>query len=245
MPPPRERPIQTAVTYAPAVIAIDGDHLVCDAERSAGRRVMGAGALSSFMELADAPADKIFDFAKKWGALNVEKQPVPGQPRFLEPLGAWRGFAARVRAMYQIGLEVNLRRRGKEEDWATLNVRPEDARTSLGEARLQLMSQVRRFVSVGRLQPRLFWDVSSDQWQIDFDSDGRSNLLALFTIRLMIEIADKDGLAICSNCKLPYQPGKRPAVGRRNYCPTCRRAGAPDRDSKRDERRRRKAPNAN
>jgi hypothetical protein len=241
----RQRPIQTAVTFAPAVIGLEGDYLLCDGERFAPRRVMGAGALSNFMELADASADKILGFAKRWGALYIDKKPVPGRPKFLEPLSTWRHFATRVRAMYQIGLEVNLRRRGREEDWASLDIQPGDARSSIGEARLQLMSQVRRFVAVGRLQPRLFWDITSDQWQIDFDSDLRSNLLALFTVRLMIEIADKDGLAICSNCKLPYQPAKRPSVGRRNYCPQCRRAGAPDRDSKREERRRKKEQDAN
>ena len=76
------------------------------------------------------------------------------------------------------------------------------------------------------------------QWQIDHDSEGRSNLLAVLTIQLMIMIADKDGYAICSHCHHSYIPSKRPASTKRNYCwrEECKRAAW--RDSKRELRER-------
>jgi hypothetical protein len=64
------------------------------------------------------------------------------------------------------------------------------------------------------------------QWQIDLDAaHGRSNLLAVLTIQLMIRIADKDGFAICSICHRSYVPKRRPTATKRNYCDDakCRR----------------------
>ena len=105
------------------------------------------------------------------------------------------------------------------------------------EARFNLMSQMRKLVQAAQLQPRLYWNPDTGQWQIDFDSPSRSNLLAVLVLQLMLAVADKDGYAVCSGCRKTYIPEKQPSPTRRNYCEVCRLAGVPFRDSKRDLRR--------
>jgi hypothetical protein len=232
---PDRRPIQTAATFAPEVIGVQEGYLVWDANSSSLRRPSGVGLLAGFLELADADDDSVYRFAKKWGALNIDAQPVP-RLRSREPISTWRDLASRVRAIQRLGINVDLERRGSDQDWVTLGEDPKQ-RSTLTEARFALMNHVRLLVAKAHLQPRLYWDGKRKQWQIDFDSDGRSNLLAIIVLQLMIEVARNEGYAICSNCKRSYLPSRQPSPGRKNYCDRkeCKRAAW--RNSKRRLRR--------
>jgi hypothetical protein len=210
-----DRPVQTAAVWAPKVLRIDGDYLVWTGNENQTKK-HGTGLLDEFLNLADADAGEFLRFGKKWGALDVARTPRP-RLEFSEPIQAWRALALRMRALYRIGAELSFERTGKAEDWATLGV--SDIR-SLKEARFGMMSDIRKLITQARLQPRLYWNPDEGgQWQIDLDAThGRSNLLAVLTIQLMIRIADKEGFAICSICHRSYVPKRRPTPTKRNYC---------------------------
>jgi hypothetical protein len=198
-------------------------YLICSAESQF--RNYGTGLLDEFVGLSEADACAFLRFGRKWVGLNVEPKSRP-RLELAEPISAWRALALRVRALHRIGADLTFGRTGHAEDWSALGVNPEDAAASLVEARFQVMTQIRKLVTESRLQPRLYWNPENGgHWQIDLDSTGRSNLLAVLTHQLMIRIADKEGFAICSICHETYIPRRRPTPSKRNYCenPRCRR----------------------
>jgi hypothetical protein len=241
----KDRPVQTGEVFAPKVIALEGDHLLCDANRNS-INAPGAGLLEGFLKVADAEPDEILKFARKWGALGIRMKPAPGL-RSHEPVAAWSDLAIRFRALHRIGAELNRGSIGAARDWRALGSRRPAANrtyTALEEARFSLISIMGRLVRDAKLCPRLYWNKSTEQWQIDFDTHSRTNLFAVLVFKLMVVIADKEGCAICSGCHETYFPEKQPSVGRRNYCKGCRLNGVPFRDSKRDQRRRKREAKA-
>ena len=215
-----DRPVQTAAVWAPKVLRLDGDCLVCDANEPHIKK-HGTGLLDEFIGLADAEASEYLRFGKKWGALNVAAAPRPRGLESTEPIQAWRALARRARALYRIGAELSFERTGNIEDWAALGVTDvTEINKSLTEARCGVMTQIRKLITEAHLQPRLHWNPSEKgQWQIDLDAaQGRSNLLAVLTIQLMIRIADKEGFAICAICHSSYVPRRSPTPTKRNYC---------------------------
>jgi hypothetical protein len=240
-----ERPVQTAEVFAPKVLCLEGEYLVWDAERNS-KNPPGVGLLDGFLRLADGTPDQILEFARKWGALAINSTPLL-KMRSREPVAVWTDLAVRFRALHRIGAEVNAGRVGAAEDWKTLRSEPPASNRSykaLEEARFALMSNMGKLVREARLCPRLYWNKPAKQWQIDFDTFSRTNLLAVLVLKLMMAVADKDGFALCSGCQRSYPPGRQPSVGRRNYCPTCRESGVPFRDSKRELRRRKREKTA-
>lgn len=238
----KNRPVQTAMVFAPKVLSLDGNYLVCDANQVQSNP-SGFHLLSGFLGLTSAEPDEILKFARTWGAFKIKSTPIPGL-RFKEPIAVWHALAVQFRALHRIGADLNQERTGTEEEWRAIRLARPAGKRALDEARFLLMSNVRRLVNDAQLRPRLYWNKLSEQWQIDFDGPSGSNLLAVLALQLMVSIADKDGVALCSNCHQSYMPERRPSVGRRNYCQLCREAGVPFRDSKRERRRQEREGNA-
>ena len=242
-----DRPVQTAALWGPKVLRLEGDSLICSANEPQTKSP-GTGLLDEFIALAGADSDACFRFGKKWCALSIAPVARP-LLEFAESARVWQRAARRLRALYRIGAELGVDRAGHVEDWEVLGLESATVRKfvegrrfdPVKEARFDLMSQMRGLITDAHLQPRLYWkpdSVRSDQepskrwagsrgqWQIDLDAaGGRSNLLAVLTIQLMIRIADRDGFAICSICHRSYVPRRRPTATKRNYCddPQCRR----------------------
>jgi hypothetical protein len=240
-----ERPVQTAMVWAPKVLSLEGEYLLWDTNRNS-INTPGVGLLDGFLSLADAKPDAIFRFARKWGALRI-KWKAASELRCLEPIAVWSDLAIRFRALYRIGAELNCERVGAAEDWQALGSQVPTANRSykaLEEARFALMSNMGRLVREACLHPRLYWNKSTGQWEIEFGAYSGTNLFAVLVLKLMVSIADKEGFALCSGCHKAYPPEKQPSVGRRNYCPACRSVGVPFRDSKREQRRRKREGNA-
>jgi len=235
----RERPVQTAKVRGPKVLSLEGEYLLSDANRIS-IRPSGAGLLDGFLSLADAEPDEVFKFARKWGALGLKRKAAAGL-QFLEPLAVWTGLAVRFRALQRIGAELNREHVGTAEDWKTLGLQVPVAvkpYSAIDEARFGLISHVGRLVREAGLYPQLYWNKSTAQWQIEFSTYSSTNLFAVLVLKLMVSIADKEGFALCCGCSRSYIPERQPSAHRRNYCPSCRRAGVPFRDSKREQRRR-------
>jgi hypothetical protein len=203
---------------------MEGGDLICSGNESQFKN-HGTGLLEEFVGLADADERAFLRFGRKWVGLHVKPKSRP-RLEFAEPISAWRALALRVRALYRIGANLTFERTGNAEDWTTLGVNAEYAAASLDEARFQVMTEIRKLVTESRLQPRLYWNPENrGQWQIDLDSTGRSNLLAVLIHELMLRIADKEGFAICSICHRTYVPRRRPTRSKKNYCddPRCQR----------------------
>src|SRR5204862_4030603 len=97
--------------------------------------------------------------------------------------------------------ELNCERVGAVEDWKALGSELPAATTfykALEEARFGLMSNIGRLVRDAGLHPRLYWNKSTGQWQIEFGTYSRTNLFAVLVLKLMVSIADKEGFALCS-----------------------------------------------
>lgn len=218
---------------------------MCDADRNSIKSP-GAGLLDGFLSLADAKPNEILSFARKWGALGIQRIRLRGR-RFHEPLAVWSDLAIRFRALHRIGAELNREGLGAADDWKALGSQVPTASRSyraIEEARFSLMSYIGKLVRDAGLYPRLYWNQNTSQWQIEFSTYTLTNLFAVLVLQLMVMIADKEGLAICCACHKTYLPERQPSVGRRNYCPRCRADGVPFRDSKREQRRRTRARSA-
>ena len=167
----KDRPVQTANVCAPMVVSLQGEYLVCDANRIQSRPP-GSGILDVFLTLADAEPGEILKYGRKWGALCIGSKAIPGV-RFLEPLAAWRATATRFRALHRIGAEINAKQVGAGDEWDALGMdlpKRSGSTSALEEARFGLMEQARLLVQEARLQPRLYWNPQAGQWQIDFDA---------------------------------------------------------------------------
>lgn len=85
----------------------------------------------------------------------------------------------------------------------------------------------------------------AEKWKVDFDAghgaaavQGIGNLGGILVIQAMMRIADRS-FAICSHHHGPYQPGRLPPEGGRNYCdlPPCKRAAWNDSKARRKAQR--------
>ena len=65
------------------------------------------------------------------------------------------------------------------------------------------------------LQPRFYW--SSGAWNIDMDSEGCSNLLAVLTAQLMLKVSSANTQIKCSECPRWFIPRRN----QRKYCDRC------------------------
>ena len=230
------RPVPPTTVRTPEVVDIEKGYLIWDARRVRTHWSTEA-ILDRFLKLAEADDEAIVQFAKRWGALAIDEE-IAGRLRFREPLSTWRDLASRARVIRDLGIRVNMNREALGVD---IGLDVALFRSPLAEARVALQLLMRRLVAKARLQPRLYWDNTTRQWQIDFDSSGRSNLLAVILMRLMVEIVGGGGLVVCSNpdCKRAYKPKRLPSPGRpNNYCGRRQCQQAKWRNSKRKQRKR-------
>jgi hypothetical protein len=190
------------------------------------------------------------------GPEPIGKRVLRGFPRyqFREPIDSVQKFASGLESLLRIGAEMTQGRSGHVNDWVHADdvISGPDfppwkddpaylealAHPSVARTNLQIL--IRRLIEICKIRPRFFWNEQTNSWQIDLDSDAStSNLPGLMVTELLISIADKDGLAICSSCHFSYIPERRPDPTRRNYCPTCR-GSADARDASRAYRERKR-----
>ncbi len=180
-------------------------------------------------------------------------------PAFIEPVRFWRKHAVRVRAILQVAANLHWSdqnsdkpsRLGGEEDWKLIEwwnpkdgvlppstfasiqdsddfrVMPKD----LQEAKEWLAIYVNETMEWVSLHPFLWWSESSPRIELRGWTPWR-----YIAAQLLFRVAGGKEGAMCVNCKQLYSVERKPNQNRRNYCPECRDAGVPYRDSKRDQR---------
>lgn len=127
------KPIHAAAVWAPRVLELRGDSLLCDLNHYALRRLAGSGLLQTFISLTESGPEDIFRFAHKWGALAIERIPQPGL-RFLEPIRVWSDLSRRLSALQRIGAALNVGKVGSDQDWIHAGSDPREAHDRISAA---------------------------------------------------------------------------------------------------------------
>lgn len=176
---------------------------------------------------------------------------LPGwKQEYWEPLESWRQLADRVQTI--LNAAEALYRNGSlpGDDWqvvAGLGREPigfgaggfADAPATGNE--WMLGNAVSELLEIGDIRPALAWN-NGEGWRLSLRTSGglaSSDLFGALSTQVLYAVARTDGLTTCSACRQAYVPSRRPAEGRRRYCPTCRRSGADKRDASRVYYRRR------
>jgi len=172
----------------------------------------------------------------------------------VELLSSWRDYASWARAMvslaHRIAIDDPLSDDGAIADYATVwlgrAVSPAlarehiDPRVTPERAGQAVAMRLGDWLALGRVELRVRW---SGGFDVALGHDGVPGLFGALGSRLLAAVSGRS-LALCHHCGGLYQPSRRPAAGRRSYCPACRQAGAPVRDAKRAMRLRGAAEHA-
>jgi DNA-directed RNA polymerase subunit RPC12/RpoP len=205
--------------------------------------------LGRFIRLAEAPPEKIREYALQWGALETCEHDMPlwhwGDARcnlvreedgWSEPLSVWRFYSRNARAVLRVAAEIHeyghARLSTLEELWeqppgllAELAGGWEGVKTDLEQSRTHwnMLS--------------LFLDVEWVRWagiKVVFQWDKRGPRVALsppglfgaLAVQLIYAVSQSNGLLVCSNCGAPFIPTRRRDMNRRIYCTNCGRKAA-------------------
>jgi hypothetical protein len=165
-----------------------------------------------------------------------------------DPIKYWRKWSAIASAILDLAAELNQNRIGGRNEWRIVSIyhmhgeKPNDAlyrnvkKHGLEGARWGLNLHLTAWLRFGEVLPLMRWNENHNEWEITLGS-RRDSLFGAIGLALMMAVAEKPGLAICSSCHKSYAPGRRPNPHRRNYCETCgKRAAWRDAASQRRKR---------
>ncbi len=99
---------------------------------------------------------------------------------------------------------------------------------ALREARPALAYAVRQWLTMGAVGVRFEWTGT-----IATITFGGQSLFGALATLLAVTLSGAEGPILCSHCRLPYNPSRKPR-GPRHFCETCRDAGEPKKYAKRD-----------
>ncbi len=189
---------------------------------------------------------------------------VAGDPPLVgEPTELWRQYAGQAGAFLDLADRVKRGLSTTMSDWDPLRslfphfVLPDDRNSEhlrrvttlpergvigeirvvipqMKEARLALAYGIRKWLRMAAVDVQFDW--RGPEPTLTFG--GRSLFGALATM-LAVGLSGSEGLLLCSHCRLPYSPARRPR-GPRHFCADCREDGVPQRYASQDYRRRKR-----
>ena len=100
--------------------------------------------------------------------------------------------------------------------------KPDDQRTAL-------MAVVSGWFATGAVTPGIEWNAGSEPPSVSL---WVSTLFGGIVLELAVAVVGSAGIVLCSNCSLPFVPGRRPTARQLDgevgiYCSNCRAAGVP------------------
>ena len=238
----------------------EGDELALKWVRFPETHGKKEGLLEDFIRLVDGPPEKILSFAQKRGvlmycarhrgAIGYHPDCYDIRPEGTEPLIAWYRMAKKARAILKIASNLHNGRCGNDEDWLDAVPGPltkwwdsegnlvEGGRSwerSIEADRFHVEMIIRDWAFGGRVGFVFEW-----RQQRPSVSLYGLGLLGTLAIELQYAVANTSGnaMAICDGCGSPYLPTRKPARGRRKYCPNCK--GEAGRAASRDHYNRQK-----
>lgn len=214
----------------------EGDRLEVELSKRS-KRTAPPDLLARFCAISEAPNTQaaVISFAKKWGMLGLCRHGRPlghtrsrCQARAFETAEAWKEMALCLDSMRRIGQALNRGETGDDLDWQLADgwlsgskftpwdeLYREATRGSVDSARTGFMTLARKLIQICSVQPRFHW--SRGVWNLDMDSEGLSNLPAILTTQLMLEVAGANNSLKCSNCPRWFIPSRN----QRKYCSHC------------------------
>lgn len=230
----------------PAVLSLEAEHL-CWQFRSGehgdmSTRFVQAGPemLEGFLSLDGADDAAVFAFAQRWGVLEVcehgytahssaghhtchnWEEPDFDEKVMHEPLSAWRALIARGVAILHLAANLASGDLGADEHWSAALGHPLVADKTqpyaLAYERVNLASLLDDWMWIGGVRPGFAYEHDSGDLRVQLSPGG---LLGALGVQLGFAAARSEALAMCSSCGRPYLPKRRPAAGRRSYCPDC------------------------
>jgi len=213
-----------------------------------------SGLLERFMDLADAPDEKIRRFAERFGPLRIFSI-----RRDVESCDIWRYFARAMLALLKIAAQANRGAPGSIGDWRVIAMLPETLHrvrmnmealrwTEMPEAYYRrayeeewyaAASEVTKFaagvgsltgfvnmlLALGNVRPWMRWPEDASRPRIVYSSP---ELISYLALQLALRVTKMDAFVLCTHCQKEYTPTERaPKKGQRNFCQECRAAGMP------------------
>jgi hypothetical protein len=248
-------PLSASRLYVPTPITLDGDCLVWD--DGEGHYVTPA--------LADAKAETILHFARRWGVLRLCKQhllPISHSVRgfkivgegfsrsgctrprcaggIYEPIQSWRDFARLARVILMVTAAHARGGQSTAEERHVLRNAPFRPVLRLGGDSTLVLGIVNSWLKVAGVS----MSVTSRRGGRSLEFSG--GLFGAIGMRLAAAVSGTPDFAYCHGCKKFYVPKRTPASGRRTFCDRVRCKRASLRIAKADGRRkaREQAPRA-
>jgi hypothetical protein len=165
-----------------------------------------------------------------------------------EPIAVWLKLAAGAQSLLRVASRIYQDEEFDQLDWARASspifgsVSP-DLLSALAARELRrglICLLIEQWLALSGAAHGLVWPTEDEvpTVRLLLRRGGQSPTVAILASQLMLAVARASELAVCSGCSCAYHRERRPQSGRRNYCPTCQRAGIANRDRQRSHRAR-------
>lgn len=211
------------------------------------------GLLEAFLRLMGAEPAKHLAFARRYGPLMICQHGLPPahQPpgRFgnlslsgcrcarIEPLSVWGSYVEMFAALLTLAARLEGSPEGWTDErielwkralwWTSRDEIPWWRKGRRSDKRVLLLT-LEYWLGATGVRPMLYRPAEALRIRL-----GGGGVMGALSLQTTLAAARSDGIAFCSECQMPYAPKRRPNPSRRNYCPTCRDEGVPNRDAQR------------
>jgi hypothetical protein len=243
-----DRPAAVPAWPAPAEVDLNGSWLVfrypvrttARGMRVLGSRTRRAGAdlLTEFIQLDEAPAERILAYARRYGPLGFCEHGDPRhrlsphgcapatdrhQPAIREALQWWRNLAGHARALLNVAAQ--LFKKGRVDDLALARLNPQlfFSGPRLKSARRNPAALVtfgmELWLRLFQVRPRGTYNARRKRLEIQIS--GSPPLPGALALQIMLTLTKSAGVAVCSGCGELFSPSRRPNPNRNSYCRAC------------------------
>ncbi len=200
-----------------------------------------AGLLTEFIQLEEAPAERILAYAHRHGPFGFCQHGDPshrvlsegcpaavattgaGQVAVREALQWWRNLAGHARALLNAAAQLF---KGRVDDITLVRLNP-----GLLLRPMRVLRAARRdpapFVAYGmelwlrffQVRPRATYNPRRKRFEMRIS--GSSALAGALALQIMLALTRSAGIAVCSGCGRVFPPSRRPNPNRNTYCDAC------------------------
>jgi hypothetical protein len=245
-----DRPAAVAPWSSAAVVELGGEWLIFRSPIRTlrpGRRGLQhrkiqatAGLLTEFVSLNEAPAERILNYARRYGHLGFCKHgdlshrsrvegcsadvefTGTGQVAVRESIQWWNTLAGHARALLNAAAQLP---KGRVDDRSLMRLNPQ---LCFSASRLRAARRhPEEFVAYGmelwlrlcQVRLRVFYNPRRKRFEIRIGGDPP--LPGALALQLMLTITRSAGIASCASCGMLFPPSRRPNLNRNAYCKKC------------------------
>lgn len=197
-----------------------------------------------------------FDYKSIWCRAKIEND---SPRRYSEPLSQWREHAEDARDLLEIAsrirqleershnpvvaaVEISQYVESVQERWKRLDgidladpAYSHESWSWLHNPWRRLAEDLNRWLRISDVE--IFVTLRNRETRLTLGSHRSTwSVFSVIALELVSVLVGASGLAVCSNCGLPYLLSRLVTKTKRTYCPDCRAKGVPVRDAARDYR---------